>query len=573
MELTSTAHDWKRHFAHLGVNLMPVKGAPGNWQVSAIAYRHPPLVLSLTTPFGQFVVNEATLQAACGLMSLFGRREGDGPRRTGVPFAAVCGAVAAGQGIMAALIAQARGSLDVSQVSVNAGAATLFAQSHHVELTALGPVLSTLGAGKPPPFLTADGHRVEVETFRAERWAAFWKRLGVDGHDAMVSWRSHEARQWTACFRVPESLHRAAYLPLKDILQAAHGEDVCVSSVSSPIGDGLIEPWLLSPSPWTGPPPTEDLDEGALPPRWLPLAGMQVVEATHYLQGSYAGRVLACLGAQVWRVEPPDGDPARGVEPVRAGCSVSFRSLHRGKEALCVDLRSPRGRRRVHEVVAKASVFLTNWSPGKLGPAHLDYTTLRRINPSLVYAHATGSPPDDERWPHTASDWSIQSATGMGYAVRCDDEPPAVSQMTMLDPLGGLLCAEGILTGLMQRQHTGFGCYVESSLRHAAHVLMTFTRPAMGPTFHPLPTKSGYLAVDDTRMLRRRLGLGPDATRKDFARALRPADSHDWEDELRRDGLAATRVRTMDDIIENPLDPAWLRYDNGIHVAPPWRIS
>lgn len=140
MESSFVARDWKRHFAHLGINLMPVKGAPGNWQVSAIAYRHPPLVLSLVAPFGQYVVGEATLQAACGLMSLFGRREGEGPRRTGVPFASVCGAIAAGQGIMAALVAQARGSLDVSQVVVDAGSATLFSQSHHVELTALGPI-------------------------------------------------------------------------------------------------------------------------------------------------------------------------------------------------------------------------------------------------------------------------------------------------------------------------------------------------------------------------------------------------------------------------------------------------
>ncbi|MFJ9790682.1 CoA transferase [Streptomyces globosus] len=573
MELSFVARDWKRHFAHLGVNLLPVKGSPGSWQVNAIAYRHPPLILSLKAPFGQFVVGEPTLQAACGLMSLFGRREGEGPRRTGVPFASVCGAVAAGQGIMAALVAQARGSADVTQVEVNAGSALLFSQSHHVELTALGPIRETLGAGKPPPFLTSDGHWVEVETFRAERWAAFWKRLGVDGRDAMTSWRSHEARQWTACFRVPESVHRAAHIPLKEIMAAAHAEDVCVSDVSNPIGDDLIEPWLLSPSPWTGPPPAENLDEGALPPRWLPLAGMQVVEATHYLQGSYAGRILACLGAQVWRVEPPDGDPARGVEPVRAGCSVSFRALHRGKEALCVDLRSPRGRRRVHEVVSRASVFLTNWSPGKLGPAHLDYTTLRRVNPSLVYAHATGSPPDDERWPHTASDWSIQAATGMGRAVRCDGERPAVSQMTMLDPLGGLLCAEGIMTGLMQRQHTGFGCYVESSLRHAAHVLMAFTRLQTGPAFHPLPTQSGYLAVDDTRFLRKRLGLSADAGREDFVRVLRTRTDQEWEEQLRVEGLAATRVRTMDDVIENPLDPSWLRYDHGIHVAPPWRIS
>ncbi|CAO0834595.1 CoA transferase OS=Streptomyces microflavus OX=1919 GN=Smic_21740 PE=4 SV=1 [Streptomyces microflavus] len=227
----------------------------------------------------------------------------------------------------------------------------------------------------------------------------------------------------------------------------------------------------------------------------------------------------------------------------------------------------------MHEVVSRASVFLTNWSPGKLGPAHLDYATLRRVNPSLVYAHATGSPPIDEKWPHTASDWSIQSATGMGRAVRGDGEQPAVSQMTMLDPLGGLLCAEGILTGLMQRQHTGFGCYVESSLRHAAHVLMTFTRPKTGPAFHPLPTKSGYLAVDDTRYLRRRLGIGAEAGRDDFVRALRSHTDQTWEEELRAEGLAATRVRTMDDVIENPLDPLWLRYDHGIHVAPPWRIS
>ncbi|MHC0430980.1 CoA transferase [Streptomyces sp. O3] len=567
---------WSRHLAQLGLDARPVDAAGGQWEVTYGPAAHRPLTLRLASARRSGLAEESALQAGAGLMVLFGLREQDGPRRLGVGFASAVSAVAAGQGVLAALLGQARGTPQPTSVSVNPGTAVLFSQSHHLELAAAGPDTAAFGTGQPPPFRTSDGRLVEVETFRPERWAAFWRLLGADPREAGQAWRSHEARQWTACCRVPLGLHTAAFRPLADLRAAADSTGVCVVPLDGTAGDRLTEPWSLSPAPtpssqrpavaWEG--------SGQPPPSDLPLSGLTVLEATHYLQGPYTGRVLAMLGARVIRLEPPQGDPARGVEPVTDGCSVAFRALHRGKEPLLADLTRSQGRRLAHEATARADVFLTNWSPGLLERTQLGPAVLRRINPALTYARAGGGPADDDAWPHTATDWSIQAASGLARAVRPDGESPAVSQLTLLDPLGGLLCAQGVLAALLHQQHTGQVSRVDTSLLHAARFLRAFPRSRPGPALHPLPTADGHLAVEDTPALRRTLGLTDTADRVDFTRALAPRTARDWERELTRTGITATRVRGLSEILAAPADTGWLRYaHNGPHAARPWNIS
>lgn len=569
MKITAIENCWEQHMADIGLTVQADPAMAGQALVSTGGKE--PVCLRIAGSSPLRMDQESAVQAATGLMHMYGLREGAGPRRLGLPYASVNTAVMAAQGVYASLIGQARGSTRGSTLTMNPGAGILLGQSHHVELAEEGTNVEAYGIGEPPPFRTQDGHLIEIETLKPERWDAFWRRLGADRRDVGRAWQAHETRQWTACFRAPESLHRAAFRPLAYIQAVAERAGVCIMQLDGGIADQLTEPWANAPSPTRR--RTMPHRESRISPKWLPLYGMTVVEASHFLQGPYAGRVLALLGAQVVRLEPPAGDPARGIEPVVNGCSVSFRALHRGKATLNVDLTNTHDRHLVHELIADADVFVTNWSPGLLGRTHLDYTTLHHVNPSLVYGQASGGMPDAEGWPHTATDWSIQAASGMARALRPEEEDPAVSQMTLLDPLGGMLCAEGVLAALLHREDSGQGGLVETSLRHAARLLMSFPYVRGGPLFHPLPTEDGYLAVDDSPQLRALLDMSESSDRLAFTQVLASKPAAEWEKELTEAGAVATHARSMAEVLCDPPDTNWLRFHRGIQAELPWRMS
>lgn len=518
------------------------------------------------------IPREMSLQARYGLMHMFGLREGAGPRRMAVPFATTVSAVVAAQAVLAAQFARARGSVVADEIVVNPAAAVLFSQEHHLALAAAGPDTAAFGVGAPPPFVTADGYRVEIETFRPDRWGGFWRQLGVGACDVGRSWRSHAARQWTACCLLPESLFEAVSRHSLSQLEAvAENWGVC-AVVLRPGGEEyrLDRPWNLTPGPQKWERPSAVVRGGA------PLAGITVVELTHYLQGPYVGRVLGMLGADVIRIEPPEGDPARGIEPVVAGSSVAFQTLHRDKRHITLDLDDPQDKASLRELVAEADVFLHNWSAGQAARAQLDADSLWQINPSLVHTHAGGG---GAHLPHTASDWSIQAASGLAHTLRPEGESPAVSQLTLLDPLGGMLGALGTLSALLQRQRDRRGMSVSTSLLHAARTLLTLT-PLLaptphseGPAFHPLPTNEGHLALDDSPQLRASLGLSCTAERDEFTAALSGNSAAWWEEHLSRQGVQAARVRGYTDILPDLERTGVINRDSCVHLTAPWRFQ
>src|SRR5580704_9167345 len=120
------------------------------------------------------------------------------------------------------------------------------------------------------------------------------------------------------------------------------------------------------------------------------LGGVRVLDFTTIVSGPYCTRLLADLGAEVFKIEPPEGDFIRVQPPLRSGKSAYFASLNCGKKSLAVDLRQPDAPELMRELAAKSDVVVENYRPGVMQRLGLDYARLEKINPRVVYCSISG---------------------------------------------------------------------------------------------------------------------------------------------------------------------------------------
>ncbi|TDC46670.1 carnitine dehydratase, partial [Actinomadura sp. KC345] len=203
-----------------------------------------------------------------------------------------------------------------------------------------------------------------------------------------------------------------------------------------------------------------------------PLAGVRVVESTNRVQGPLAGHLLHLLGAEIVRLEPPGGDPMRGVPPLAGDCSARFLALNRGKGAVEADLKTGAGREAALRLLASSDVFLQNWPPGRASLFELDAGDLAAVRPGLVYAHAGGWADVHPAPQPMGTDYLVQAYTGVAAALAADGQAPAPTLMTITDVLGALIGAEGTVAGLLARARGGTGVRVETGLVDAARLLL-----------------------------------------------------------------------------------------------------
>jgi crotonobetainyl-CoA:carnitine CoA-transferase CaiB-like acyl-CoA transferase len=121
-----------------------------------------------------------------------------------------------------------------------------------------------------------------------------------------------------------------------------------------------------------------------------PLAGIRVIELANFIAGPLAGTLLADMGADVIKVEPPGGDMSRAAPPIRNGESVSFAALNRNKRSLMLDLKRPEAIEILHKLAAKSDVFLEASRPGALDKLGLGADQIKAINPRIVYTSVSG---------------------------------------------------------------------------------------------------------------------------------------------------------------------------------------
>ncbi|MBN9373682.1 MAG: formyl-CoA transferase [Hydrogenophaga sp. SCN 70-13] len=205
-------------------------------------------------------------------------------------------------------------------------------------------------------------------------------------------------------------------------------------------------------------PDTPDtLDTPATPP--LPLAGIRVAEFSHMVMGPMCGMVLADLGAEVIKVEPPGGDNTRRLLGSGAGF---FPLFNRNKKSLVLDLQTEEGREAALRLVATADVLVENFKPETMRKLGLDHESLRARFPRLIHVSHKGFLPGpyDHR---TALDEVVQMMGGLAYMTGRPGDPLRAGS-SVNDIMGGIFGAIGVLAALRERERSGRGQAVQSAL-------------------------------------------------------------------------------------------------------------
>jgi len=197
-----------------------------------------------------------------------------------------------------------------------------------------------------------------------------------------------------------------------------------------------------------------------------PLAGYRVIEAARFVTGPYACQLLADLGAEVIKIEDPDGgDAFRGWGP-EGGYASMYQAFNRNKRSLTLDLRHPEAPGIVAKLVETADVFIENFRPGGADRLGIGYAALSAINPRLVYCSITGLGRDGPYAQRPAYDIVGQGLSGLLSQI-VDLEDPKPVGPTFSDTLTGFYAGYGILAALHARVRTGKGQLVETSLLQA----------------------------------------------------------------------------------------------------------
>ncbi len=200
-----------------------------------------------------------------------------------------------------------------------------------------------------------------------------------------------------------------------------------------------------------------------------PLDGLRVLDLSRLLPGPYCSLILADFGAEVIRIEPPDGgDWLRHVPPLEEGVSVLFRALNRGKKSLALNLKAPEGRAVFLRLVETADVLLEGFRPDVMERLGLGYERLARANPRLIYCALTGYGPEGPYRDRAGHDLNYIGLAGLLDLTGPRDGPPVIPGTQIADLTGALWAAIGILLAVVARQRTGRGQRVDASFLGAA---------------------------------------------------------------------------------------------------------
>ncbi|PTE15283.1 CaiB/BaiF CoA transferase family protein [Pseudogemmobacter blasticus] len=230
-----------------------------------------------------------------------------------------------------------------------------------------------------------------------------------------------------------------------------------------------------------------------------PLEGLRVIELARILAGPWAGQTLADLGAEVIKVEAPEGDDTRRWGPPfleRDGdrSAAYFHCCNRGKKSITCDFRTPEGQETVRRLVAGADVVIENFKVGGLAKYGLDYESLRQVNPRLIYCSITGFGQDGPYAHRAGYDFIIQGMAGlMSVTGEAAGQPQKVG-VAVTDVFTGIYAATAILAAVVQRGTTGQGQQIDMALmdvatgimaNQAMNFLATGTAPRKMGNAHP----------------------------------------------------------------------------------------
>ncbi len=231
-----------------------------------------------------------------------------------------------------------------------------------------------------------------------------------------------------------------------------------------------------------------------------PLAGVRVVDYSHYLAGPHMSRCLSALGAEVIKVERPNsGDAGRASPTIVGGQSGYFMQQNMGKQGLCVNLKDPRGLALLHQLTDSADVFVENYRPGALNKLGLGYEELSARNPRLVYCSVSAyghTGPDAQR---AGFGLIAEAKSGAMSIIGSPGEPPPLFRMPIADMYAGMHGVAAICAALFGRVASGRGQHIDIALYDcmvsmhdfaAQSYLLSGELPV--PTGHDLPQSTVY---------------------------------------------------------------------------------
>ncbi len=240
-------------------------------------------------------------------------------------------------------------------------------------------------------------------------------------------------------------------------------------------------------------------------PRPGPLQGIRVLDFTAMLAGPHCARLMADLGAEVIKIEGLEGDLIRGRPPLREGHSTYFGALNCGKKSIAIDLKSDAAKRIIYELARVSDVAVENFRPGVMARLGLDYATLTKHNPKLIYCSISGYGQVGSGATRAAYAPIIHAASGydaanLGYQVQQDT--PASTGIFVADILAGAYAFGAIQAALVHRERTGQGQAIDLSLMDSMLNLMVFecqeAQFPIGrrrPVYAPMKTTDGHVII------------------------------------------------------------------------------
>jgi|SRR5438132_353727 len=233
------------------------------------------------------------------------------------------------------------------------------------------------------------------------------------------------------------------------------------------------------------------------------LDGVRVLDLSRLLPGAYCTQLLQIEGAQITKIESPEGDPIRRLP----GGEAYFEALHQGKARLTLDLRSEAGRQALRRHVADADVLVEGFRPGVMERMELGYSALAALNPALVYCAITGYGSSGPMARRAGHDLNYLARSGALSLMPVRDGAPAIPGIQVADLAGGLQAAFLIAAGLISRRQGGRGSRVEVSMTALMHSWTTLPRAAQraglpglpltgeSPCYHVYAVADGFLTV------------------------------------------------------------------------------
>ena len=198
------------------------------------------------------------------------------------------------------------------------------------------------------------------------------------------------------------------------------------------------------------------------------LQGVRVLEMGQYTTAPLCTRILGALGADIVKIEPPAGDPARGLPPLRDGVQSYFFTMSNGdKRSIAIDMRSPAAKPLFTALVGKADILVENMKPGALAKFGFGAAELEKINPRLIYCAISGFGDDAPDRGRGAMDTTIQAAAGIMDLIRQNDTPYKHG-VSLMDITGGQMGMLFVLAALEARNRTGLGQFIDLSMLDAA---------------------------------------------------------------------------------------------------------